>query len=116
MGKSVLWRGKDGHNIPVMRPSVAIHDKLMRPRNQSQAVVVVEGFRYILAECVACSSWGDTPTASVVRIGPKQIAHWTFMRHFLEAINGSNVVKGVYGGGKAAVKAEDLGMALEFRA
>lgn len=80
----------------------------MCPRNQSQAVIVIERFRNILSKRVACTTRRDTPATSVIRITPEQIAHGPFVRDFLDPVESANVVKGVDRRTETAVKAEDL--------
>jgi hypothetical protein len=76
--------------------------------HQSQAVVVVEGFGDILAECVSSASRGDSPSASVVGVTPEQVTHRALMGHFLDAIKRPDVVKGIDGRAQSTVKTEDL--------
>lgn len=59
-------------------------------------------------KCVACASWTDSPSTSVIRITPKQIAHGSFMRDFLNSIEGSDIVEGIDAGRESSVEAEDL--------
>jgi hypothetical protein len=54
--------------------------------NAHEGVSVIKLLRDILAERVASSSGRDTPTASVVRVGPKEIADRAFMRDFLNSV------------------------------
>lgn len=44
----------------------------------------------------------------IVRVAPEQIAHGSLVRHFLQTIQGSDVVQGVDRRAQAAVEAEDL--------
>ena len=80
----------------------------MRSCDQREAIVVVESFRDVLPECVASTSWTYAPSTPVVWIAPQQIAHRALVRHFLDAVEASNVVEGINAGGEATVKAEDL--------
>jgi hypothetical protein len=84
------------------------HDQLMRPRNESQAVVMVERLRDILPKRVSGASGRDTPAAAIVRVGPEEIAHGALMRDLLNAIDGPHVVEGVNRRRKAAMKTEYL--------
>lgn len=65
--------------------------------DKCETVVVVECFGNVLAKGVTCTSWTDAPTTAVVWVGPKQVTHGTLVRHFLNAINGSDVIEGVDG-------------------
>ena len=80
----------------------------MGPCNQSQPVVVVEGLGNILPKSIACSSGTYPPSTPVIGITPEQIAHRPFMRDFLDPVDPSYVVQGVYARGKASVQAEYL--------
>lgn len=80
----------------------------MRTGNQRQAVVVVEGFRNVLAESVTGTTRRDSPAAAVVGVGPEEIAHGPLMRYLLDAVQGSDVVEGVDAGRKTTVQTEDL--------
>ena len=69
---------------------------------------MIECLRYVLTECVSRTSRADSPTTSVIRITPEQIAHWPFVRYFLDAVEGADVIKRIDAGRKAAVQTEDL--------
>jgi hypothetical protein len=99
---------EDGHNVPILRPVVPLHDQLMSSRYQRQPVVVVERLGDVLTKRVPSSSRGDPPSASVVGVGPEEIAHGAFVRHLLYAIERSNVIQRVDAGGETSVEAEDL--------
>jgi len=91
-----------------MAPIVSIHDELMSAGHKSQAIAVVERLRDILTERVTGTSGRDTPATTVIGVGPKEIAHGSLVRNFLEAIEGPDVVEGVDGGAETPVEAEDL--------
>lgn len=80
----------------------------MRPRHQSQAVVVVERLRNVLSECVSRTARRDAPAAAIVWITPQQIAHGSLVRDFLNTVQGSDVVEGVNGRAQPTVQTEDL--------
>lgn len=71
---------------------LTLHDKLMCSRHQGEAIVVIEGFRYILPECVACSTRRYAPATAIIGIGPEKITHGTFMWNLLYTVNASNMV------------------------
>lgn len=73
-----------------------------------QVVCMVELLSYVLAEGVACSSRVHSPSCTVIWVRPKQIAHRTFMRDFLEPLKGSDIVKSLDAGRKSTVKTEKL--------
>lgn len=64
-----------------MRPGVALHDKLVRARDQVEAVGVVELLADVLPEGVAGPARRDAPAAAVVGVRPQQIAHGALVRH-----------------------------------
>src|SRR4051794_792439 len=105
---AVVWRTKDRDHVSVLTPIISLHHQLMCSRYQRQAVVVVEGLRNVLAECVACTPWTDAPSTSVVWIAPEQVTHWTLMRHLLNTVQTSDVIKSVNARAKAPVEAEYL--------
>jgi len=71
-----------------------------------EVVSVVELLRNILSERVASTSGRDTPTTSIIRVRPKEIADGAFMRNFLNSIQLFNLVKGVNTRRKTTVKTE----------
>ena len=75
-----------------MTPIVSIHYKLMSSSDSGQIVCMVELLTDVLTERVASATGRDAPTAAIIRIRPKQIADGSFMRHFLNAIELSNLV------------------------
>jgi len=80
----------------------------MSTRHQGQAVVVVERLRDVLTECVTRTTGGYSPTAPVIGVRPKKVAHGPFVGNFLDAIKRSDVVKCIDAGRETAVQAEDL--------
>ena len=109
---AVVGRTEDGHHILILTPVVSLqlvytrtmrgprrprmpylHNQLMCTGDQRKAVVVVEVFRNVLTKSIAGASRRDSPARSVVWIGPEQITHGTFMRNFLDTIQGTNVVQ-----------------------
>ena len=54
-----------------------LHDQLVGSGDQGQAVGVVEGLRYVLAEGVPGPSGRDSPASAVVRVWPQQVTHRT---------------------------------------
>ena len=99
---------EDGDDVPVLAPVVALHDQLMGSRNQSQTVVVVKGLANVLAKGVTCTSWAYSPAASIVGVTPEQVAHRAFVGHFLDSVEGANVVKGIDTRGQTTVETENL--------
>jgi hypothetical protein len=100
--------GEYGDHVPVLRPVVPLHHKLVSSGNQRQTVVVVESLGYILAKSVAGATWRDSPSAPVVRIGPQQVAHGALVGHLLDSVKGANIIERIDARGEAAVQAEDL--------
>jgi len=99
---------EDSHNVPVLRPVVALHNQLVSAGNQRQAVVVVECLRNILSERVPRTSRRYAPTTPVIWVRPEKITHGAFMGHLLYSVESSDVVEGVDAGGQTPVEAEDL--------
>ena len=65
-------------------------------------------FRNILTEGITGTTRRDTPTATIIGIGPKKIAHSTFMGDFLQTVLVVNVIETINRGRETTVKAEDL--------
>lgn len=82
-------------DISVLTPVVALHDQLMGSGDQRQTVVVVESLADVLAESVTSTSGTDSPTASVIGITPKQIAHGSLVGHLLDSVERTDVVQRV---------------------
>jgi hypothetical protein len=80
----------------------------MRPRNESKPVVVIERLRDVLSKRVPRTTGRYAPTTAVVRVRPEEVAHRSLVRHFLNAVDGADVVERVDGGGETTVQAEDL--------
>lgn len=80
----------------------------MRAGNQRNAIVVVEGLGDVLAEGITSTTGGDAPSAAVIGVGPEEIAHGSLVRNLLDAVEGADVVQGIYAGGKSSVKTENL--------
>ena len=82
-------------DISVLTPVVTFHDQLMGSGNQSKAIVMVESLADVLAEGVTSTSGTDSPTASVIGITPKQIAHGSLVGHLLDSVERTDVVQRV---------------------
>jgi hypothetical protein len=104
---AVVGSGEDGDYVSFVSPVVAVHDQLMSSSYSDEAIGVVELLRDILSERITSSSGGDTPTASVIRVGPEQVTDRAFMRYFLDSVELLNLVKSVDTGRKSSMEAED---------
>ena len=69
---------------------------------------MVELLGNILAEGIAGSSGRNSPAASIIRVGPEEIADRAFMGHFLHSVKLSDLVQGVDGRRETSVQTEDL--------
>jgi hypothetical protein len=76
--------------------------------NESQPIGAVEGLGIVLAKGVTSTTWRDTPTRTILGIGPQQITHRSLMGHFLDAIQGSDVIQSIDRGTQTTMEAEDL--------
>ena len=65
---TVVRRGENGHHVIVVTHTIAIHDQLMGPRDQLQAVRMVELLTDVLPECITSPAWAYTPATAFVRI------------------------------------------------
>lgn len=105
---AVVGGGEHRDDVALMGPVVSVHHELMGSCDSSQVVGVVELLRDVLAEGVASTTGRDTPTASVIGVGPQQIADWSFVRHFLHAVELSDLIEGVDGRRQTTMEAENL--------
>ena len=89
-----------------MGPVVPVHDELMGTGDEVEAVAVIILLRDVLSEGEAGAAWTDTPAGPVVGVGPKEVAHGSLMRDFLNPVELPYVVDGVDGRAQAAVEAK----------
>jgi len=80
----------------------------MCPRNEREAVIVVERLRNILPERVSRPAWRYSPPTPIIWVTPQQIAHRPFMRDLLYTIDTSHMVQGVDTGRQSTMETEDL--------
>ena len=92
---AVIWCGEDSDDVALVTPIVSVHDELMGASNSLKAVCLVKLLGNVLTEGIASTTRRDAPTAAVIRVRPKQVANWAFMRHLLNAIELTNLVKRV---------------------
>lgn len=59
---------EDGHHVPVLGPVVALHYQLMGTSDESQAIVMVESFRNVLAKGVASATRRYSPSTAVIGV------------------------------------------------
>jgi hypothetical protein len=86
-----------------MTPIVTIHNQLMGPRYQFEIISVIEILRYVLSKCESSTSWRDTPTMSIIWVGPKEITHWSLMWYLNLSINLSNLFECIQVWGKSSM-------------
>ena len=85
----VVGSAEDCHTLVAMLPLVTLLHYLMCTSDEIQAVRVVEFTSDVLREEVSRTSLAIMPSVSLarfVRIGPKQVADASCMRHFSEAV------------------------------
>ena len=56
---------------------------------------MVELLRDVLTETIAGAARADTPTTSVIGVGPEQVADWTLVRRLLHAIKLADLIERV---------------------
>ena len=105
---AVVGGGEDGDDVAVVRPVVPAHDQLMGTGDSSQPIRVVKLLRDVLTEAITGTSRGDTPTTSVIGVGPEEIADGALVGSFLDAVKLADLVKSVDTGGQTTMEAEDL--------
>ena len=89
---TVVWRWKDCHNLLLMAPIIASHNKLMSASHRLQPILLYKLIWYVLTKRVACSSWRNTPASTIVGIWPQQVTHWPLVRYFYNTVNISDHV------------------------
>ena len=105
---AVVRCGENCNNGFFVIPIEAVHHQLMSSGNQFQVVSMIEVLRYVLSKCEPGSSRRYSPAVPVVRIRPKQIAHWSFVRHLDLPVNCPDLVECIQIGREASMQAEDL--------
>lgn len=65
---AVVGGGEHSHYVSLVRPVVTIHHQLMSTRDKLQVIGMVELFGNILTKGVTCTTRGNSPTASVIRV------------------------------------------------
>ena len=105
---TVVWCWEHCDDVSIVWPVVSIHYKLMCSGNQFKVVRMVELFRDILPERVSGTSWRDTPSASVIWVGPEKITDWTLVWHLHDSIELLDLIKGVDTWGETTMETEDI--------
>jgi len=75
---------------------------------QLKIVGMIELLTDILSERVACTSWRDTPTASIIWVRPKEITNRSFSWHFHDSIKLVNLIESIDGWRKSTMEAENV--------
>lgn len=104
---AVVRSGKDRDDALIVLPLVPLHNELVCSGDEVEAIDVGELFGNVLAEGVASPARRYAPAASVVGVGPDQVAHGSLVGHLLDAVEVPGMVEGVNGGAKSTVEAED---------
>ena len=104
---AIVGRREDGDDRLLMAPVVTFHDKLMGTGDECESIGTIELFRHILTESVTSTTRRDTPSAAIIGIGPKQIAHRSLVRNLLETIQSTNTIESINERRQSSVKTED---------
>lgn len=105
---AIVGSREHGDDVAVVGPVVTIHHQLMSSGDQFQIVRVIELLRNILSKRVAGTSGRDTPTTSVIRIGPQKITDRTFVGNLHNTIKLLDLVQSVNRWREATMEAEDV--------
>lgn len=105
---TVIWGWENSDNVSLLRPVVTVHYELMSSGNQLQVVCMIELFWNVLSKSISSSSRRDTPTASIIRIWPEEITHWSFMRNLLNSVKLFDLFKSVNAWRQTSMKTENL--------
>jgi len=90
---AVVWRRKDRHDLLLVTPVVAVHDELVGARDRLQPVLLVELRRHVHAEGVSGAAGAHPPPLTILRVRPKQVTHWSFMRDLLNAVKFPDIIE-----------------------
>jgi hypothetical protein len=104
---TVIGSRKNRHDRTFVTPVVPFHDELMRPSDGRKTVAMVKGGGNIRAKGKSGSPRRNAPPGSIVRITPQEIAHGSFVRHFLHAIQLSHVIQSVNARTETAVQTKN---------
>ena len=105
---TVVWCREYCNNVALMSPVVSVHHKLMGTWDQLEAISMVELLWDVLTKRIASTSWGDTPTAAIIRVRPQQVAYGALVRNFLHSIELTDLVKSVDRWGETSMETEYL--------
>eukprot|EP00216_Chloropicon_sp_CCMP2111_P002954 CAMPEP_0198234436 /NCGR_PEP_ID=MMETSP1446-20131203/457_1 /TAXON_ID=1461542 ORGANISM="Unidentified sp, Strain CCMP2111" /NCGR_SAMPLE_ID=MMETSP1446 /ASSEMBLY_ACC=CAM_ASM_001112 /LENGTH=362 /DNA_ID=CAMNT_0043915217 /DNA_START=63 /DNA_END=1152 /DNA_ORIENTATION=- len=103
---AVVRRRPDRDQAPGEHPLVPLHDELVCPGNELDAIDVVELLADVAAEEVAGTSRAEAPSRHVLGVGPKQVAHRSLVRDFLLPVDAPDLVQRRDVGRKAAVDSQ----------
>ena len=92
---AIIGRGPDRQHGLVEVPLVPFHDELMGSTDHVDVVGGVELRHGVAAEQISGAARRHAPALRVLGVGPEQVAHGTFVRNFLETVEGANVIQGV---------------------
>ena len=81
---TVVWSREDSYKALIMKPVVALHDKLVGTDDEVKAVFTIEFLRNVVAKSVACTTWRDAPAEAVVGVAPHEVANRSLVWHFAE--------------------------------
>jgi len=73
-------------------PIVSVHHELVGSGDVLHPVFMIKLLRNVLTELIACSTVRDSPANVILRIRPKEITHWPFMRDLLHSVKQVDLV------------------------
>lgn len=82
----------------------------MGTSDQVQVIDLIELSCDSVAEKVASSSWGNSPSLDVLWIGPHQVGEWSLMWNLHSSVDKSDLVEGLDLWRETSVDAEDLAL------
>ena len=106
---AIVWSRPNSNEVLVFEPElVAVHDKLMSTGDQVDVVDVVEFGRDLGSEQPSSTSRRHSPSLNVLRIGPHEVAEWSFVWNLHSSVDKSHLIDGLELWWESAVDAENL--------
>mmetsp|Transcript_15708 Transcript_15708/g.36056 ORF Transcript_15708/g.36056 Transcript_15708/m.36056 type:complete len:312 (-) Transcript_15708:8-943(-) len=103
---AIVGSREHSHDTSIMLPLVSLHHQLMSPRNKKEAIDVGKLFGNVLSKGVSSTPWRNSPTTTIVGIGPDQIAHGPLVRDFLDSVKIPRMIQSINGRRQSPMKTE----------
>ena len=105
---AIVWRTKNSDDRALVRPIVAFHYELVSASHSRQVICMLELIADVSAETVPGTPGRNAPPLPIVWVAPQQVTDGSLVRHFLNAVQLSNIVKGVDARRQPPMQTENL--------